>query len=194
MLVYAEGVNASFGITVACALAASAWAQHSDGTVPRFEDYPVAELFKGKLATPILTSREQIRFRARITEGITKGWGVWTGESEMKERPGPNFAGHYVIVRWGCGAGCRRMAVVDARSGQTYAPPMSSEGRTGLALPQFGTGAARTDFRLNSRLFQMDACSNVSGRQANWEKDCFSYYFLWRDNRWVLLHRMAVFE
>jgi len=31
---------------------------------------------------------------------------------------GPNFAGHYAVVSWGCGASCNDMAIVDTRSGK----------------------------------------------------------------------------
>ena len=31
---------------------------------------------------------------------------------------GPNFAGHYTVVQWGCGTGCQVVSVVDARTGR----------------------------------------------------------------------------
>lgn len=31
---------------------------------------------------------------------------------------GPNFAGHYTVVLWGCGTGCQVASVVDARTGR----------------------------------------------------------------------------
>jgi hypothetical protein len=31
---------------------------------------------------------------------------------------GPNFAGHYAVVSWGCGSSCNELAIVDMRSGQ----------------------------------------------------------------------------
>jgi hypothetical protein len=39
--VYAERVNAAFGVSVACALAMSAWAQRSGGPISRFQDCPI---------------------------------------------------------------------------------------------------------------------------------------------------------
>lgn len=38
-------------------------------------------------------------------------------------RAGPNFAGHYTIVQWGCGSSCSSWAIVDNRTGQVHQPP-----------------------------------------------------------------------
>ncbi len=36
-------------------------------------------------------------------------------------RKGPNFAGHYTIIIWGCGhTDCATLAVVDARTGRVF--------------------------------------------------------------------------
>ena len=35
---------------------------------------------------------------------------------------GPNFAGHYTLVMWGCGSSCRQFAIVDALTGTVYIP------------------------------------------------------------------------
>jgi hypothetical protein len=47
-------------------------------------------------------------FRAEIRKGAAKG---------------PNFAGHYTVVRWGCGSDCLQIAIVDARTGKVHHPP-----------------------------------------------------------------------
>lgn len=36
---------------------------------------------------------------------------------------GPNFAGHFTIVGWGCGSSCIAWTVVDAKEGTVYFPP-----------------------------------------------------------------------
>lgn len=38
-------------------------------------------------------------------------------------KEGPNFAGHYTIVGWGCGSSCLEFAIVDASTGRVYFPP-----------------------------------------------------------------------
>ena len=75
---------------------------------PRFSQYAVKERFRGKPAAPDVRSHPRSRlFRTMIREGA---------------RNGPNFAGHYTLVFWGCGTGCRQMGIVDARTGRVFHP------------------------------------------------------------------------
>ncbi len=37
-------------------------------------------------------------------------------------KEGPNFAGHYTVVFWGCGTACRELAIVDANTGKVVFP------------------------------------------------------------------------
>lgn len=76
--------------------------------VPTFESLAVTEQFTGKPVRPVLVSREALKYRTVITEG---------------SREGPNFAGHFTIVEWGCGAGCVQFAIVDAKTGSVFMPP-----------------------------------------------------------------------
>jgi hypothetical protein len=82
--------------------------------VPRFEAY-VESVYSGPTATPSLAKPEERRYRTAIMEGVRKGYGVFEGAVEQ-ERPGPNFAGHYIVIQWGCGTDCLKMAVVDAKT------------------------------------------------------------------------------
>jgi hypothetical protein len=75
---------------------------------PKPTDYPVHETFAGKPAAVRLDSSEARKFRTVLRNGSAEG---------------PNFAGHYTAVVWGCGLGAFRLAVVDARTGQVYFPP-----------------------------------------------------------------------
>lgn len=158
---------------------------------PRFEDYPVKEIFKGSPASPILVTPEQRLFRTRIREGVTKGVGVWR---DGKSQPGPNFAGHYIVVRWMCGSPCGMMAVVDASNGQVHGPPISGgDGRRDLAfllpevwLPDTKTGApwvADVEFRANSSLMIVKANDVLKDGQN------YAYFYLWQNDRWTLLRR-----
>jgi hypothetical protein len=151
---------------------------------PRFEDFPVSDMFRGEPALPITATSAQREFRTAIRNGVTKGWGVSEG-GEGKERPGPNFAGHYIVVRWGCGAGCLRMAVVDAATGEVHDPPMSISKGDPLALPMCESGWAAYDFRLTSRLFKMEACSEPRKPGS----PCYAYYFVIDKDGWHLIRR-----
>jgi len=75
---------------------------------PTFEQYSVAAN-RDKPAPVNLQSHPKARtFRTNLREGARKG---------------PNFAGHFTIVQWGCGTNCIEGAVVDARNGAVYFPP-----------------------------------------------------------------------
>jgi hypothetical protein len=76
--------------------------------LPTFADYPATGTFKGKIARPRIRSKAARMYRTAITEGAKEG---------------PNFAGHYTIVRWGCGTGCIGFAIVDANTGHVFTPP-----------------------------------------------------------------------
>lgn len=77
--------------------------------VPRFEDYSVISKLIGKPTQPdVKTQARARRFRTMIRDGAAQG---------------PNFAGHYTIVFWGCGTGCAELAIVDARNGRVFFPP-----------------------------------------------------------------------
>jgi hypothetical protein len=73
---------------------------------PTFADFPVAKVYKGTPAPVDLRSNASARmFRTRLQEGARKG---------------PNFAGHYTVVTWGCGSNCAANKIVDALTGRVY--------------------------------------------------------------------------
>lgn len=124
-----------------------------------FSDYPVQSIFRGAPAPPQLTSPVTRRYRTRIRNGAASRGGYNRGSAYV-ETKGPNYAGHYRVVNWGCGTGCLEMVVVDLETGRVYPPPLSA-GRVAedrLIIPNLGTGWGDFDFRLNSRLFLMRTC------------------------------------
>src|SRR3954453_14346247 len=86
--------------------AALAFAQTA---APSFDQYPVnTPKFSGKPAPPVLRMAEDRRFRTMIRSGAATG---------------PDFAGRYTVVQWGCGAGCVAAVVVDAVNGTVHRAP-----------------------------------------------------------------------
>ena len=80
--------------------------------LPRFADHPVKERFTGKPALPdFANNKDARRYKSRIREGAKQG---------------PNFAGKYTIIEWGCGSQCQSFAIVDAKTGAIYSPPFTS--------------------------------------------------------------------
>lgn len=73
---------------------------------PRFADYP-ARRTASRPALPVLASAGARRYRAMLRRGAARG---------------PDFAGNFTIVRWGCGSACVAWAIADARSGRVFFP------------------------------------------------------------------------
>jgi hypothetical protein len=83
---------------------------------PQFKDYPATVVSIQKFATPTLSSESPLwMFRTRVIEGADK--------------ISPNFAGHYILIEWGCGTQCQLGAIVDALTGESFPLPPSSLGR-----------------------------------------------------------------
>jgi len=73
---------------------------------PEFSEYKVkqADFLKGKPKPVNLSSYKGARtYRTRLREGAKEG---------------PNFAGHYTVVTFGCGTQCQDNWVIDARTGK----------------------------------------------------------------------------
>jgi hypothetical protein len=172
--------------TVLCCLIVSALAQKTQ--TPLFEDYPVSEMFKGTPVPPQIVTPEERYYRTVIRQGVSKGWGVFR---DGKEQPGPNFAGHYIGVEWGCGTGCRMMVFVDAETGKIEYPPLSfgHKGTDQTVLPMLGLGSAEIEFKANSRLLIMKTCRPGV---TNLDAPRYVYHFLWQDNKWSLLRRVRL--
>jgi hypothetical protein len=182
-MIYARAMKSC--LLLASILATSAWAQ-SPGVQPlQFKDYPVTEVFKAQPVSPVLETSEERKFEAEIRDGIAKGWGVFDGATGKEfRRPGPNFAGHFILVIFGCGEptlpACFSAAIVDAKTSRVYRAPSSG---SGFNMPYFGVFAARPGqypptsfhrfplksplvYRLSSRLLIANVCggSVVQGR------------------------------
>jgi hypothetical protein len=155
---------------------APAWTQRNTA-VPRFEDYPVTEVFTVTPAAPILSTPETKRYRTRIRNGVSTGSDVWFGSLKNPSKAaGPNFAGNYFVIRWGCGSQCVMMATVDAKTGAVYEPPLSR--KDSLYVPLDNLSDMQIDLRPNSSLLVLrNACPGFN------RDSCGTYYFNWKNNR-----------
>jgi hypothetical protein len=71
--------------------------------LPGFADYPSTEVFTGRAAPVLLDSARYGRtYRTRLRDGARKG---------------PNFAGAFTVVVWGCGSSCQVGVVINANTG-----------------------------------------------------------------------------
>jgi len=81
----------------------------AQNTVPTFDQYRVTQpKFSGKPMQPVIKTAEDRRFRTMIRKAAAGG---------------PNFAGHFTVAEWGCGAGCVSVAIIDAATGSIYRGP-----------------------------------------------------------------------
>jgi hypothetical protein len=128
-----------------------------------FEQFPAGEIFKGAPARPVLKTAGQRQFRTVIREAAGKG---------------ANFAGHYTIAQWGCGAGCISIALIDAKKGTVYDGPFAV---LGWGWPQFGEGSEPLSFRADSRLLIVRGCPE--------EKNCGAYFYEWTGSSLKLIRK-----
>lgn len=77
--------------------------------VPKFTQF-AEKVHAGPNAPVKLASEDERNFATRLREGA--------------KRP-VNFAGHYILTTWGCGAECLGGAVIDARTGRVAWLPYS---------------------------------------------------------------------
>jgi hypothetical protein len=178
---------------IALVAAISCFAQDRSAHTPAFEDYPVKEAFNGVPHAPILVTPEQREYRTRVRDGVEKGWGVRiNGESDKQQNtPGPNFAGHYIVIVWGCGSPCLMMAVCDAATGAVYNPPLSARGLalSVLVLPDSVGGNASIAYRRDSRLMIIRAMPPGQPTATS-----YTFYFVLEDGSWRLLRRVPIAE
>lgn len=80
-----------------------------DSKAPFFGDYAVTKEDRPAAAKLDLSSNPVARkYRTTLRLNVKKG---------------PNFAGHYRVVIWGCGTSCVMFAVVNLKSGRVITPP-----------------------------------------------------------------------
>ncbi len=88
-----------------------------DGRPPNFADFYVTPSSVSNPAAPNFASNPAYaNFRTAITNGAKNG---------------PNAAGHYTLVSWGCGTSCQNSVAVDSLTGEIIALPGTSSGIQG---------------------------------------------------------------
>src|SRR5215469_16568496 len=82
-------------------------------TPPQFEDFRVSTLYTGPHAPVNLRSNPEAHtYRTRLREGA---------------KTPVNFAGHYIVVGWGCGTECGSYMLIDATNGNVFDGPPGSD-------------------------------------------------------------------
>lgn len=122
-----------------------------------FDRFPVNKVFHGRSRMPDFSGRDHefADYKTRIIDGL---------------RAGPNFAGHYSIIQFGCGTECTLVYVADNRTGQVFAFPRGGDDNLVLDLA----------FKLSSRL-SIAQWTNAEGDKCTLE------YFEWDGGEATLL-------
>lgn len=129
---------------------------------PRFEDYLVRGVFKGKIATPDVHTHPTARlYRTLIRD---------------RAKVGVNFAGHYILLGWG--SLVTSWAILDAKTGHLFFPVnLSSTDEVNVAdevLIQLGSTVG---YRADSRLLRVvGGVNEESGLRG-------TSYFVWENNQ-----------
>ena len=124
---------------------------------PRFEAYAVEDTALGR-ARPaqvdLASASYGAMYRTKLREGAAAG---------------PEFAGHYTVVLWGCGTGCQIVSVVDAR--------------TGRLSDQTLLTAGGVQYRRTSRLLYVDP--PIPEQPATCASCGTPALYEWRDDRFI---------
>lgn len=107
---------------------------------PGFGDFP-ATAFEGRPAKVRIITAKDRQYASRLRQ--------LAGQL-------PNFAGHYTLVSWGCGASCIMAAAIDAKNGRvTWLPFTICCWAPSVNKP--------LEFRLDSRLLVAHGSRNENG-------------------------------
>ena len=126
-----------------------------------FDKFPVAELYRGASTMPDFEERDRKfkDFRTRIRNGIKEG---------------PNFAGRYKVIQFGCGTGCNFVLVADVSTGRVHNFPHGGEYDQELQL----------EYRLSSSLIRARWVPNMEKMDS-----CLLEDFLLKDGDFLSLGR-----
>lgn len=138
-------------------------ALQTGSVAPTFEDFPVADRFRGTPAAPVLSTPAARMFRTEL---------------RRQAATGPNFSGHFTVARWGCGAACAVVSIIDARNGQVWTPLLKVEvalGPDGRISLDNGVG------------FEIDSDLIIAAGKID-EREVGTAYYRWRDGRLQRIH------
>ena len=132
---------------------------------PTFEQYPVNEPFDQTPAPVDLKSHPRAkRFKDALSVSASLG---------------PNFAGHYRIVTWGCGSACLELAIVDLESGRVHFP--------GKLKRDYYQGVRDGTEPFN---FRKDSALLVVAGSPNHRERLGLHYFLWKTGELVDIYEV----
>ncbi len=139
--------------------------------LPQYSDYPAVVLCKTAkpLNLDFSENKQAAVFRTRL-------------QAAAKQQP--NFAGHYILTSWGCGAFCKTIAIIDAETGKVYMPVPNDS-----SWENYLVGWSYEKPQLDSKLLVINAQLTTAPRSnVNSLKGPFRYneiYYKWENNQLV---------
>jgi hypothetical protein len=153
-----------------------------DQRLPAFEDYPVANRYRGRPAAPQFGTKQLPDTDQRARDTI-----------ELQAEDGPNFAGHFTIAHWSCDTGCFRIIVIDAINGRVYRDVPFTTLDIGYDHDTEQHRYGGLSFRAASSLLVAEGCfdgeSHISKGQP---PDCSRRYYRWDGAKFSLLTSVPV--
>lgn len=168
---------------VAVGLAAGGFISTANGqavVAPRFEDHPVAKIYRGTVKPPNFGNQNQF-------EGTDLR--CFGGDPSEYSSAHVNFAGHFVLSACTCGSGCHYLFMWDAVTGKFYqrVPPGVIDVGPYEARDAQPPGLVYKgeQYQPNSSLLIVEGCIEDTC-------DCATRYYRWTGTRFKLLLRQAV--
>jgi hypothetical protein len=126
--------------------------------VPRFIDYPVGHIYRGKTHALL----------AKYKDAIPK-----TGVLDAPKQKA-DFAGHYIVIQGSCGTGCSTLSAMDARTGEIY-----DFGHT--LIEDWPSDTPKVHYQLTSNLVILHATLDEKPATNG------TYYYVFKGNHFVRL-------
>jgi hypothetical protein len=133
-------------------LAAFVVAAAPGASAPAYPTYAVASVSKRAVSKLDLgVDRRARKFKSQLGKAVGQR---------------ANFAGHYIVVTWGCGTSCQAVATVDVETGVARVAPFST--------------SLGSEFRADSRLFVDSPQEAVREMGSNLFT---TRYFVWNEDK-----------
>lgn len=87
---------------------------------------------------------------------------------------GPDFAGRYALVTWGCGTWCWNVVIADVVTGRVYNAPFAAA----IGFPSVTPGEL-IQRRADSSLLVVSGCLDIRNGQQLKADACGTFYFNW---------------
>jgi hypothetical protein len=145
--------------------------------LPRFEQYPVNEVFTGKAVRPKVELGPE---EDPDVLGDREDWSLL--HSYQK---GPLFAGHYRFATWTCGSECFVADLIDVRTGEVFDTPFGSLSWGYIFYLHLDQGSFKPlDYRANSSLLIANGCPG--------EFDCGTRVYKWDGKNFLLVRFVPI--